>query len=99
MPGTDLARDRSAVEQFAWKYLLPPLGLFVPGISSPKRSSRSLSRLLTSDAVAPISGQHFDYRLKLTPTSADSYREDWQSQLYDMSVELCGIDRHNTSVK
>ena len=91
MPGTDLARDRSAVEQFAWKYLLPPLGLFVPGISSPERSSRSLSRLLTSDAIAPIGGQHFDYRLKLTPTSADSYREDWQSQLYDMSVELCGI--------
>ena len=92
MPGTGLARDRSTVEQFVWKYLLPLLKLFVSGISSPERSSRSLARLLTLDEILPISGQHFDYRLKLTPTSADSYREDWQSQLYDISVLLCGTE-------
>lgn len=27
MPGTALARDRGAAEQFAWKYLLPLLRL------------------------------------------------------------------------
>ena len=91
MPGTALARDRGAIEQFAWKYLLPLLRLFVPGVSSPHRSSRSLSDLLSDQAIALTTGTHFDYRLKQTRTSIDSYREDWQQQLHEMSVRLTGI--------
>jgi NAD(P)-dependent dehydrogenase (short-subunit alcohol dehydrogenase family) len=92
MPGTSLARDRSAVERFAWKYILPILGWFVPGVSSPRQSAQSLSRLLTEPAIAPISGQHFDYRLRQTKTSDGSHRQDWQHELYDMSVRLCGVE-------
>jgi NAD(P)-dependent dehydrogenase (short-subunit alcohol dehydrogenase family) len=91
MPGTNLARDRSAVERFAWNYILPILGWFVPGVSSSRQSARSLSRLLTEPAIAPISGSHFDYRLKQTTTSADSRREDWQQELYSLASQLTGI--------
>ena len=92
MPGTALARDRSVVEQFAWKYLLPLLSLFVPGVSSPYRSSQTLCRLLSETEIASTNGAYFDYRLKKTKTSVDSYREDWQRQLYDMSVRISGIE-------
>jgi NAD(P)-dependent dehydrogenase (short-subunit alcohol dehydrogenase family) len=82
MPGTDLARDRSVVERFAWKYILPSVGWFIPGVSSPRQSGRSLSRLLTEPAIAPMSGSYFDYRLKQAKTSDDSRRENWQQELY-----------------
>jgi NAD(P)-dependent dehydrogenase (short-subunit alcohol dehydrogenase family) len=88
MPGTRLARDRGARERFAWKYLLPVLGLFVPGVSSPKRSARILYRLLTEPLIAQNTGLHFDYRLKQTKTSKDSRREDYQKELYELSVKL-----------
>jgi NAD(P)-dependent dehydrogenase (short-subunit alcohol dehydrogenase family) len=92
MPGTSLARDRSAVERFAWKYILPILSWFVPGVSSPRRSARAYSRLLTEPGIAPISGQHFDYRLRQTKTSDDSHRQDWQHELHGMSVRLCRVE-------
>lgn len=92
MPGTSLARDRSSVERFAWKYILPVLRWFVPGVSSPRRSARSLSRLLTEPAITAISGQHFDYRLRQTKTSDDSQRQDWQHELHTMSIRLCGAE-------
>jgi NAD(P)-dependent dehydrogenase (short-subunit alcohol dehydrogenase family) len=88
MPGTRLARDRSVIERFAWKYLLPVLGLFVPGVSSPKRSARILYCLLTEPSIAQTTGLHFDYRLKQTKTSQDSRREDYQKELYELSIKL-----------
>jgi NAD(P)-dependent dehydrogenase (short-subunit alcohol dehydrogenase family) len=92
MPGTRLARDRSAIERFAWKYLLPVLGLFVQGISSPQRSARILYRLLTDPLIAPTTGLHFNYRLKQTKTAKDSRREDYQRELYELSVKLSGTE-------
>jgi NAD(P)-dependent dehydrogenase (short-subunit alcohol dehydrogenase family) len=91
MPGTNLARARSAVERFAWNYILPLLGWFVSGISSARQSARSLSRLLTEPAIALVSGLHFNYRLKQTKTSDDSQREDWQQELYSLGSQLSGI--------
>lgn len=95
MPGTSLARDRSAVERFAWRYILPIMRWFVPGVSSPEKSAISLSRLLTEPSLASITGQHFDYRLRQTKTSDDSRREDWQGELYATGVRLCGAEIAN----
>jgi hypothetical protein len=64
------------------------LGLFVPGISSPQRSARILYRLLTDPLIAPTTGLHFNYRLKQTKTSKDSRREDYQKELYELSLKL-----------
>jgi NAD(P)-dependent dehydrogenase (short-subunit alcohol dehydrogenase family) len=88
MPGTRLARDRNVIERFAWKYLLPGLGLFVPGISSSQRSAGILYRLLTEPSIAQTTGLHFDYRLQPTKTSPDSRREDYQQELYELSIKL-----------
>ncbi|MEN9568402.1 MAG: hypothetical protein RLZZ69_3598 [Cyanobacteriota bacterium] len=88
MPGTRLARDRGVIERFAWKYLLPVFGLFVPGVSSSQRSARILYRLLTEPSIAQTTGLHFDYRLKQTKTSPDSRREDYQKALYELSIKL-----------
>ncbi len=88
MPGTQLARDRHVMERFAWKYILPATRLFIPGVSSPQQSARSLYRLLSDASIATTTGLYFDYRLKPTSTSADSQREDWQRELYNRSVQL-----------
>jgi NAD(P)-dependent dehydrogenase (short-subunit alcohol dehydrogenase family) len=96
MPGTGLARDRSALERFAWTYILPMLRWVMPGVSTPKLSARSLCRLLTDPTIAPITGQHFDYQLQPTPTSADSHRQDWQEVLYAMSVEISSSEITST---
>lgn len=37
MPGTRLARDRSAVQQFAWRQVMPIFRYIIPGVSSPRR--------------------------------------------------------------
>jgi NAD(P)-dependent dehydrogenase (short-subunit alcohol dehydrogenase family) len=92
MPGTSLARDRSAMERFAWKYVLPVLRLFVPGISSPQRSAKTLSSLLADPSIAPTTGLHFNYRCKQTKTSKDSHRQDYQKELHDLSIKLSGAE-------
>lgn len=92
MPGTDLARDRGAIERFAWKYLLPALALFFPGVSSSQRSAQTLSALLTDPSIAPMTGLHFDYRCQQTKTSRDSHHQDYQKALYDISVKLSGAE-------
>jgi NAD(P)-dependent dehydrogenase (short-subunit alcohol dehydrogenase family) len=91
MPGTRLARDRGLGERFAWTYILPILRWLMPGVSSARQSAKSLARLLTEPAIAHMTGQQFDYRLKRTETSEDSYRQDWQQALYAMSVKLCDV--------
>jgi NAD(P)-dependent dehydrogenase (short-subunit alcohol dehydrogenase family) len=91
MPGTELARDRGIAERVAWKYILPVLRWFVPGVSSSKQSAIALSRLLIKPALTSTTGMHFDYRLQQTSTSEDSRREDLQQALYDMSVKLTGV--------
>jgi NAD(P)-dependent dehydrogenase (short-subunit alcohol dehydrogenase family) len=90
MPGTGLARDYSLVERVIWRYILPVLQWFVPGVSSPSRSAKVLARLLTEPELVPSTGLHLDYRLRQTPTSKDSYHEDWQQALYAMGVKLTG---------
>lgn len=90
MPGTGLARDRSVIERFAWKYLLPALALFVPGVSSPQKSAQTLAALLTNPSIATTTGLHFDHRCKRKKTSTDSYRQDYQQDLYDISIKLSG---------
>jgi hypothetical protein len=90
MPGTELARDRGAMEQFAWRYVLPLLGYVVPGISNPTRSAKTLAALLMGTMI-PQTGQHWDYRGKPTRTSELSYRQDYQDQLYAVSLELTGL--------
>jgi NAD(P)-dependent dehydrogenase (short-subunit alcohol dehydrogenase family) len=90
MPGTGLARDRSAAERFGWTYAMPLLGFFVPGASSPARSGAALARLLAEPGLAPGTGLHLDFRLRRTPTSELSLRRSAQDDLHAASLALCG---------
>jgi NAD(P)-dependent dehydrogenase (short-subunit alcohol dehydrogenase family) len=90
MPGTKLARDRHFMEQFAWRYLLPPLRFFVPGISSTQQSARTLVNLLTNPSIGST-GTHFNYRGQPTKTSLNSYSQPDRERLYRLSCQLTGI--------
>jgi protochlorophyllide reductase len=91
MPGTGLARDRSAMERFGWSNIMPLAGRLMAGVSSPARSGSALARLLAEPSLAPRSGMHVDHHLKETSTSALSRRRDVQEDLHAMSLALCGL--------
>lgn len=66
MPGTSLARDRGAVERFAWTYLMPLLRVALKGVSSAERSGKMLAKLLT--AQTGRSGEYIEFSGRtLTP--------------------------------
>lgn len=72
MPGTGLARDRSAIERWGWSNLLPRLTPLLSGTSTAEASARALARLLASSAHPAGNGVHVDYRLSLTRSSEAS---------------------------
>jgi hypothetical protein len=54
MPGTGLARSRSVVERFGWRFVMTLFGRFVSGVSSPAKSARALvDKLLLSPTAYP----------------------------------------------
>lgn len=91
MPGTGLARERSAAERFGWRYVLPILGMVVDGVSTAARSAHALATLLTDPSRAPGSGLHLDFTLRPIASSRDSYRQDWAQDLYDVSARLARV--------
>jgi protochlorophyllide reductase len=93
MPGTGLARDRSALERFGWSTVMPLLVPFIGGASTPLRSASALALLLTGRALSGASGRHLDFTLAETPSSADSLRLDWQDEVADFALEIAHSDR------
>lgn len=88
MPGTDLARDRSAIERWGWRNLLPALRVMSGKVSSAERSGLALARLLAEPALAS-SGQYLDFRLRPVEPSPDAYRADLAADLHDFSIRAC----------
>ncbi len=80
MPGTALARDRSAMERLGWKYVMPPLRYFVPGVSSSELSAKALVRHCI---VRPkhTSGSYVEFTGKLAPRSQLSENNDNAAEL------------------
>jgi NAD(P)-dependent dehydrogenase (short-subunit alcohol dehydrogenase family) len=99
MPGTGLARDRSAPERFGWSYVMPLVGRLVPGVSTPARSGAALARLLSEPDLAPETGLHFDVRLRQTPTSELSRSGLAQDDLHRTSLALCGFPGDRAAAK
>lgn len=93
MPGTGLARDRSALERFGWSTVMPLFVPLIPGASTPLRSASALALLLRGRAFAGASGRHLDFTLEETPSSADSHRLDWQDQVADFARQVAHKDR------
>ena len=67
MPGTGLARDRGALERFAWSYVMPVFRFAIRGVSTPHASGAMLTRLAQGEQAAS-SGAYVDFTGKtLTP--------------------------------
>ncbi len=81
MPGTGLARDRSAMERWAWSTILPVVARAIPGASTPRRSAATYARLLTGRLFSQETGVHLDFSGLRTESSADSKRRDWQDEV------------------
>lgn len=69
MPGTGLARNRSAPERFAWRYVMPLVGRFVRGVSSPDRSARTLVDDILLAAKPLASGAYLEFNGSDAPHS------------------------------
>ena len=86
MPGSGLARDYSAVQRFAWRYVLPALR-FLPQVKSPRASGEKLAALVTDSRFDGVSGQYFD-GLKPIRSSAESYDREKALDLWQTSERL-----------
>ncbi|MGX1807573.1 SDR family NAD(P)-dependent oxidoreductase [Nocardia sp. NPDC055321] len=92
MPGTGLARDRSAVERFGWKYLLPAMRV-VPGVSTPRRSATELTALATGSATIPapaLRGAYVEIDHPV-PSSAESYDPAREAELFEFLDAASGL--------
>lgn len=92
MPGTGLARGRSAVIRFMWHTVMRGAALVMPGASSARRSGAAVAWMMTSPALDGTTGRYFDYRRRERPWTGSTHT-DWADELYTTSLELCGIER------
>ena len=92
MPGTGLARDRSAIERFGWKYLLPAMNVLA-GVSTPERSGAHLAALATGTSPIPeadLRGGYVEID-RLVPSSDESYDEDRERELFEFLDTATGL--------
>lgn len=90
MPGTDLARARSAPERFAWRHLLPWLRYLVAGVSSAEASAAALVEHLVLAPEAHPSGAYVEFTGRLAPHDALARRADLALALRAASLRLIG---------
>jgi NAD(P)-dependent dehydrogenase (short-subunit alcohol dehydrogenase family) len=86
MPGTGLGRDYTRLQQFAWRFVLPALR-FLPRVTSPAASGRTLARLVVAPELEGVSGRYFAGKRE-TRSSAESYDEAKAARLWTESAEL-----------
>lgn len=92
MPGTGLARDRSAIERFGWKYLLPAMNVLA-GVSTPKKSGHHLTALATASSPLPIAelrGNYVEIE-RLVPSSDESYDHGREHELFTFLNNAAGV--------
>ena len=64
MPGAGLARTESMPLQWVWKYCLPVIAKILPDASTPARSGRVASWIMTSETLHQKTGEIFSYNFK-----------------------------------
>ncbi|MEV8236824.1 MULTISPECIES: SDR family NAD(P)-dependent oxidoreductase [Nocardiaceae] len=93
LPGTGLARDRSAVERFVWRRLLPGMRL-LPGVSSPAHSASHLARFATKTSQYPedrLRGSYVEID-RPVPSSPESYDKEREKSLFEFLNDLTGLN-------
>ena len=90
MPGSGLARDYSAIERFAWRFILPVLRVFVRNVNSISRSGELLARLVLDPELASTTGKYFEGARQI-PSSQESYDLAKAADLWETSATLAGV--------
>jgi protochlorophyllide reductase len=90
MPGTGLARGRSAVERWGWSTILPILARAIPGASTPRWSATTYAQLLMGRLFPQETGLHLDFSGERTASSTDSHRSDWQEEVATFARRIAG---------
>ena len=86
MPGTELAREGNAVEQWAWRNIMPVLRIF-DGVFSVKTSAGNFAKLLTDTTFKDVTGQYYEGP-KHKQSSQDSYDQSNWNDLWKGSELL-----------
>lgn len=91
MPGTGLARERSAFQRFGWRYLMPVMRS-LPGVSGPRRSARYLFELINDGGPVPLSQARGGYVLvdRAEYSSSESYDTVRERSLAHALDEMTG---------
>jgi len=86
MPGTELAREGNAMEQWLWRNIMPVLRIF-DGVFPVKISAGNFAKLLTDSAFKDVTGQYYEGP-KCKKSSRDSYDPFNWTDLWKGSEEL-----------
>ncbi len=86
MPGTELAREGSALEIWAWKNIMPIMRIF-DGVFSVKTSAKNFSKMLTDKSFEIVSGKYYEGP-KQKKSSDDSYNKTLWNDLWKGSETL-----------
>jgi protochlorophyllide reductase len=97
MPGTGLARGRSALLRFGWSYVMPALRFVAREVSSARRSGEALARLVAAQAHGERTGLYVDVNLAERTPSAAALNSAFAKDLYDVSARLCGLTALTTA--
>ncbi|MGI4751909.1 MAG: SDR family NAD(P)-dependent oxidoreductase [Janthinobacterium lividum] len=97
VPGTGLARTYSPVLRFVWNNVFPLLRFFMHNVNTAQDSGKRLADLAYANQYKNIKGKYFE-GTKEIESSADSYNQDFQQQLWNGSLELLGIKDNETTI-
>jgi len=87
VPGTGLAKNHPAILRFVWNNIMPVLTRFKKNTNTAVLSGSRLAELAYSKKYADLNGIYFSDG-EVTKSSAYSYIENFQKELWTASIEL-----------
>jgi NAD(P)-dependent dehydrogenase (short-subunit alcohol dehydrogenase family) len=90
LAGTDLGRYQTGVMRFVWYRLLPAVSRAMGFGRTARQAGADLAYLATDPALSGVTGRYFDGRER-AESSAESYDLDKAAELWQCSVQLCGL--------
>ncbi len=98
VPGTGLVREYPSFMKFFVGNALKLLILFHHNIHTAKTSGRNLANLVYAPEYKDFNGKYFEGK-KVILSSVDSYKKEFQDNLWDTSIMLSGIKKGETSAE
>lgn len=97
VPGTGLAKSYPPFLKFISDYVFKALILFHPNVNTVQNSGKRLANLAFADEYKNAKGKYFEGKKEIK-SSADSYNKAYQTELWNSSIQLLGINQKDKSV-